>query len=155
VLLRSAITFSPDHGGAFDILLRLVRFGLGGTSGNGLQYVSWIHETDFVRAVYWLIANDSMDGAVNLAAPGPLTNEEFMRTLREEWGITVGLPSPVWLLEIGAMLIRTETELLLKSRRVVPGILAKQGFVFEFPSWREAACDLCKRWHEMNGAPLK
>jgi uncharacterized protein len=151
VLLRSAITFNPDHGSAFDILLRLVRFGLGGRSGNGLQYVSWIHEADFIRAVYRLIENDSFVGAVNVAAPNPIPNEEFMRTLREEWGIGVGLPSPGWLLEIGAVFVRTETELLLKSRRVIPGRLAMQGFVFEFPTWRHAAHDLCRRWRELNG----
>lgn len=155
VLLRSAITFNPDKGSAFDILLRLVRFGLGGRSGDGLQYVSWIHQTDFVRAIYWLIANDTIEGAVNLAAPNPLPNGEFMRVLREEWGISLGLPSPKWLLEIGALAIRTETELLLKSRRVVPGILAEQGFLFEFPFWREAARDLCERWRELNDAAKK
>lgn len=148
VLLRSAITMNPDPGSAFDMLLRLVRWGLGGRSGNGRQYVSWIHETDFVRAVTWLMANHSIQGTVNLASPNPLPNQEFMRTLREAWGIRVGLPSPDWLLEIGAAVIRTETELLLKSRRVVPGILLSKGFVFEFPTWAEAARDLCRRWRE-------
>jgi uncharacterized protein (TIGR01777 family) len=155
VLLRSAITMNPDHGSAFDMLLRLVRMGLGGRSGNGRQYVSWIHEADFIRAIYWLIENDSIQGAVNLASPNPVPNEEFMRTLRESWGIGVGLPSPDWLLEIGAVFIRTETELLLKSRRVVPGILTKQGLAFEFPTWREAARDLCDRWRESNGSNSK
>jgi uncharacterized protein (TIGR01777 family) len=153
VLLRSAITFNPDRGSAFDILLRLVRSGLGGRSGNGSQYVSWIHQTDFVRAIYWLIANDSIYGAVNLAAPNPIPNREFMRILRDEWGIPFGLPSPTWLLEIGALAIRTETELLLKSRRVIPGILTDCGFTFEFPFWREAARDLCKRWRVLNSVP--
>jgi uncharacterized protein (TIGR01777 family) len=152
VLLRSAITFSPDRGGAFSILLRMVRYGLGGRSGSGLQYVSWIHEADFVRAVRWLIASNSIAGPVNLAAPNPVTNDEFMRTLREEWGIRWGLPAPGWMLEAGAALIRTETELLLKSRRVVPGLLAQSGFSFEFPTWRAAAGDLCGRWRELNGA---
>jgi uncharacterized protein (TIGR01777 family) len=152
VLLRTAIVFSPDRGGAFNILLRLVRLGLGGRSGDGLQYVSWIHEVDFVRAVYWLIEHELVDGPVNLAAPNPVPNEEFMRTLREAWGIRVGLPATKLMLEIGALLVRTETELLLKSRRVVPGILTKHGFVFQFPTWREAARDLCRRWRELNGA---
>lgn len=138
-LLRSAIVFSPDQGGAFNILLRLVRFGLGGRSGDGLQYVSWIHEVDFVRAVYWLIEHELVEGPVNLAAPNPVPNEEFMRTLREAWGIRVGLPATKLMLEIGALLIRTETELLLKSRRVIPGTLTKHGFVFQFPTWRETA----------------
>jgi hypothetical protein len=153
VLLRSAITLSPDHGGAFNLLLRMVRLGLGGRAGDGRQYVSWIHEADFVRAVYWLIEDESLAGPVNLAAPNPVPNGEFMRTLREEWGIRPGLPAPEWLLEIGATFIRTETELLLKSRRVIPGILARRGFVFLFPAWREAARDLCRRWREQNGVP--
>jgi hypothetical protein len=153
VLLRSAITFNPDSGSAFDILLRLVRCGLGGTSGNGRQFVSWIHEADFIRAVTWVIENESIEGAVNLAAPNPVPNAAFMRTLREAWGARVGLPSPEWLLEIGAFFIRTETELLLKSRRVVPGILTAQGFRFEFPTWREAARDLCMRWRELHQGP--
>ena len=152
VLLRSAIIFNPDHGSAFDILLRLVRFGLGGKSGNGRQFVSWIHEADFIRAVGWLIGNESIEGAVNLAAPNPVPNDEFMRTLREEWGTKIGLPSPEWLLEIGAWFIRTETELLLKSRRVIPGILTARDFRFEFPTWRAAARDLCRRWREINQA---
>jgi uncharacterized protein len=155
VLLRSAITFNPDHGSAFDILLRLVRFGLGGTSGSGSQFVSWIHETDFIRAVVWLIGDESTAGAVNLAAPNPVPNDAFMRTLREEWGTKMGLPSPEWLLEVGALFIQTETELILKSRRVVPGILTAKGFRFEFPTWREAARELCGRWREINKAGKK
>lgn len=146
VLLRSAITLSPDRGGIFDVLLGLVRRGLGGTSGNGRQYVSWIHETDFVRAVEWLVANQHVHGPVNLAAPQPLPNAEFMRTLREAWGARIGLPATAWMLEVGALFMRTETELILKSRRVVPGLLRDAGFEFEFPDWQSAARDLCERW---------
>jgi uncharacterized protein (TIGR01777 family) len=146
VLMRSAIIMSPDRGGAFDMLLKLVRFGLGGRNGNGRQFVSWIHETDFVRAVYWLIEHASLDGAVNLAAPNPLPNADFMRDLRQAWKMPVGLPSTEWMLEIGAFVLRTETELILKSRRVVSGRLHKDGFIFEFPTWPEAARDLCARW---------
>jgi uncharacterized protein (TIGR01777 family) len=145
VLLRSAMIMSPDKGGVFDTLLTLVRRGLGGRSGDGRQYVSWIHERDFIRSVYWLIDHD-LAGPVNVASPNPLPNAEFMQTLREAWGIRVGLPSPRWLLEIGAFLIRTESELILKSRRVVLGRLSDSGFRFEFPNWAEAANDLCSRW---------
>jgi len=148
VLLRSAIVLNPDPGSAFEILLRLVRFGLGGHSGNGRQYVSWIHEADFIRAIAWLIANDSIAGAVNITAPNPVPNEEFMRELRDAWGIKIGLPSPEWLLEIGAFFMRTESELILKSRRVIPGVLNRHGFTFAYPTWREAARDLCRRWRE-------
>ncbi len=149
VLMRSAITMSPDAGGAFDLLLRLVRYGLGGRSGDGRQYVSWIHEEDFIRAVYWLIENEGVAGPVNLAAPGPLPNADFMRGLREAWGIRLGLPSTEWMLEIGARLLQTETELILKSRRVVPGLLMQHGFDFQFPTWPVAARDLCRRWREL------
>ena len=150
VALRSAIVMSPDRGGVFDLLLRLVRFGLGGRAGDGRQYVSWIHDRDFVRAVYWLIDHDKIDGAVNLAAPHPLPNADFMRALREAWGIRLGLPASAWMLEIGTWLLRSETELILKSRRVVSGRLAQAGFVFDFPTWPEAARDLCRRWRALS-----
>jgi uncharacterized protein (TIGR01777 family) len=146
VVLRISIVLNPDRGSAFEELLRLVRFGLGGRAGNGRQFVSWIHDADFVRAVSWILARDSIHGPVNLSAPNPVTNDEFMRTLREEWGFRFGLPAPEWLLEIGARVVGTETELILKSRRVIPGVLAQSGFEFEYPSWREAARNLCRRW---------
>ncbi|MBC7816838.1 MAG: TIGR01777 family protein [Planctomycetaceae bacterium] len=145
VLLRSAITMSPDRGGAFDYLLRLVRWGLGGAHGDGRQFVSWIHDHDFVRAIYWLIDHD-LAGPVNLAAPSPLPNIEFMRDLRNAWGSRIGLPATEWMLEVGTFLMRTESELVLKSRRVIPSRLLESGFEFEFPSWKEAAQDLCRRW---------
>jgi uncharacterized protein (TIGR01777 family) len=148
VLLRSAMTMSPDRGGVFDVLLGLVRRGLGGASGDGRQYVSWIHDQDFIRAVYWLIEHDELAGPVNLAAPNPVPNAEFMRGLRAAWGIGIGLPAAKWMLEIGALFLRTETELVLKSRRVVPGRLLQSGFIFHFPVWPEAAADLCRRWRE-------
>jgi hypothetical protein len=146
VKLRSAMTMSPDRGGVFDTLLRLVRFGLGGRAGDGRQYVSWIHEEDFIGAVYWLIQRHDIDGAVNLSAPEPLPNAEFMRVLREAWGVRIGLPATEWMLEIGARFIRTETELILKSRRVSPGRLLREGFQFHYPNWPAAAKELCERW---------
>lgn len=148
VLLRSAMTMSPDAGGIFDTLLGLVRRGLGGTCGSGRQYVSWIHERDFVRAVYWLIEHD-LAGPINLTAPNPLPNGEFMRALRQAWGTKIGLPATKWMLEIGALFLRTETELILKCRRVVPARLLEAGFKFEFPDWPRAAAELCERWKEM------
>jgi uncharacterized protein len=145
VLLRTAMVMSPDRGGVFDTLLGLVRFGLGGQAGDGRQYVSWIHDEDFVQSVLWLIEHDQFEGPVNLAAPNPVPNAEFMKTLREAWGIGIGLPATEWMLEIGAFFLRTETELILKSRRVVPGRLLESGFMFQFPAWTEAARDLCYR----------
>lgn len=147
VKMRSAVVMSPDDGGPFDMLLRLVRYRLGGRAGNGLQYVSWIHHEDFVRAVYWLIKND-LEGAINLAAPNPLPNAEFMSDLRKAWGVRIGLPATEWMLEVGARFLKTETELLLKSRRVIPRRLLESGFTFLFPKWSDAAVDLCRQWRE-------
>ena len=137
---------SPDRGGILDVLLGLVRRGLGGRSGDGRQYVSWIHHEDFVRALYWLIEHDDLDGAVNLASPNPLPNAAFMAALRDAWGTRIGLPATAWMLELGAIVLRTETELILKSRRVIPGRLLQQGFSFRYPTWPEAVRDLCDEW---------
>jgi uncharacterized protein (TIGR01777 family) len=142
VALRSAMTMSPDAAGIFDTLLTLVRRGLGGTAGDGRQFVSWIHFEDFVRAARWLIEHDEIEGAVNLAAPNPIPNEDFMRTLREASDTRVGLPATKWMLEIGAVFMRTETELILKSRRVVPTRFLQIGFVFDYPVWSTSARDL-------------
>jgi hypothetical protein len=149
VKLRSAMLMSPDRGGVFDVLLALVRYGLGGRAGSGRQYVSWIHDQDFVRAICWLIEHDEVSGAVNLAGPNPVPNVEFMRGLRQAWGMPFGLPATEWMLEIGALVLRTETELVLKSRRVIPGRLLQAGFTFQFPNWPDAARDLCRRWREI------
>ncbi len=146
VKLRAAIVMAPGAGGPFEILLRLVRLGLGGSSGNGRQYVSWVHGADFVRALDFIIADQSLAGPVNIAAPNPLPNAAFMRELRAAWGTPIGLPSPAPLLEIGARLIGTETELVLKSRRVIPTRLIESGFTFDFPAWDLAARDLCRAY---------
>ena len=146
VLLRSAMVMSPDRGGIFDTLLQLVRLGLGGRAGSGRQYISWIHDTDFVRAIFWLLGHERMVGAVNLAAPGPVPNAEFMRALRHASGMPIGLPATEWMVAIGAMAMRTETELVLKSRRVVPGRLQAEGFAFDCPEWLPAGRELYHRW---------
>jgi uncharacterized protein len=148
VTMRSAIIMSPDRGGAFDVLLGLVRRGLGGRNGDGRQFVSWIHEQDFIRATYWLINHTNLSGPVNLSAPNPVPNVDFMRALREAWGIRIGLPATEWMLELGARVLQTETELILKSRRVVPTRLLQSGFTFDFPTWPEAARDLCRQWRQ-------
>jgi uncharacterized protein (TIGR01777 family) len=151
VLMRSAITLVPRAGGAFAILLRLVSWGLGGRQGSGKQYVSWIHDRDFVRAVRWLLEHEELSGAVNVAAPNPLPNGDFMRILRRAWGARVALPASDWMLTAGSALLRTETELVAKSRRVIPERLVASGFDFDFPSWNTAAADLCRRWRETGG----
>ena len=145
VALRSALTLSPDAGGVFDTLRWLIRRGLGGRAGHGRQFVSWIHYEDCIAAVRWLIERDDIDGVVNVASPHPLPNTEFMRILREACGVRFGLPANEWMLEIGALFMHTETELILKSRRVVPARLLEHGFTFTYPDWRDAARDLCRQ----------
>ena len=146
IAIRSAMIMSPDRGGVFDTLLRLVRFGLGGKAGNGEQFVSWVHDADFLSAVEFLVARDDFAGCVNISSPNPFPNREFMRSLRQAWGIRIGLPAANWMLEIGSILLRTETELVLKSRRVIPGRLLEAGFQFQFPGWAAAAQNLVARW---------
>jgi len=151
VAMRSAIVMHPGKGSPFDLLQTLVRFGLGGQAGDGRQWMSWIHETDFVRAVMWLIEHDELEGPVNLSSPNPLPNAEFMQALREAWGHPFGLPASELMLELGALVLRSETELILKSRRVVPTKLLQSGFTFRFPAWPDAAPDLIHRSRHPNG----
>ena len=146
IAMRSAITLSPETAGIFDTLLGLVRYGLGGPAGDGRQFVSWIHYEDFLRAVRWLIDREDIAGAVNIAAPHPLPNAEFMRVLREAAGVRLGLPANRYMLEAGAFVLRSETELILKSRRVVPARLLEHGFGFQYPKWPEASRDLHRQW---------
>jgi uncharacterized protein (TIGR01777 family) len=148
VAMRSAMVMSPERGGIFDVLLGLTRRGLGGTIAGGRQWMSWIHGNDFVRAVALLIERTDISGPVNLAAPNPLPQRDFMAALRAAWGTRVGLPVTRWMAAIGAFFLRTETELTFKSRRVVPGRLAGAGFSFEFPHWPYAARDLVARWRQ-------
>jgi uncharacterized protein (TIGR01777 family) len=148
VIMRSAMIMSPDQDGVFAQLLGLVRCGLGGRAEGGRQFMSWIHEFDFIRAVRFLIDNHDLAGVVNICSPNPLPNAEFMRELRRAWGTTLGVPSPRWMLEVGAFFMRTETELILKSRRVVPSRLLQHGFQFQFPHWRDAVNELCSRYRK-------
>jgi len=141
VALRITLVLGAD-GGVFPVLRRLARFGLGGRMGGGRQFVSWIHLADFCRAVEWLIARDDLSGPINLAAPNPLPNHALMRLMREACHAPFGLPATEWMLEVGAFILRTETELILKSRRVVPGRLMASGFQFQFPKLDEALKNL-------------
>ncbi len=150
VALRTAMVMTPDAGGVFDTLLGLTRRGLGGPIAGGAQYVSWIHGDDFCRAVRWLIAQPDVSGAVNLAAPTPLPQRGFAEALRAAWGTRVGLPATGWMVALGAWALRTDTELVRKSRRVVPGRLQAAGFRFDFPTWPAAAEALVQAWR---GAP--
>lgn len=130
VALRSAMVLGHGGNSVLPNLLRLGRLGLGGRLASGHQFVSWIHQEDFCRAVEWILDHEDLSGPVNLAAPNPVPNAEFMATIRQVCHAPFGLPAPLWALEIGAFLLRTETELLIKSRRVVPGKLLASGFAF-------------------------
>jgi len=147
VLLRSAMVMSPDDGGIFAALLGLVRLGLGGPAGDGRQFVSWIHDSDFVRSIYWLIERGELSGAVNIASPNPLPYAHFMRALQRAAHVPFGLPAWKWMLAIGTRVMRTESELVLKSRRVVPTRLMDSGFMFDFPTWPTAASELVARFN--------
>ncbi|MEA2417069.1 MAG: uncharacterized protein QOI58_3726 [Thermoanaerobaculia bacterium] len=153
VKLRSAVVMTPDAGTPFAIFLNLVRFGLGGKAGDGRQWISWVHHEDFIRAIRFLIDQRFIAGVVNIAAPNPLPNADFMKAIRKAWGIPFGIPAERHLLEVAAFVHRTETELLLKSRRVVSGVLTRNGFRFQHPSWPEAAIELCDEWRALHGRP--
>jgi uncharacterized protein (TIGR01777 family) len=144
VALRTSLVMGPARGGVFRVLARLARLGVG-RQGDGRQFVSWIHEEDFIAAIRFLIARDDLAGAINVASPHPLPNRDLMAALHRAVGIPLALPVPEWALEVGAFFMRTETELILKSRRVVPARLLKEGFVFRHPRWPEAATDLVTR----------
>jgi uncharacterized protein len=142
VALRISMVMGTE-GGIWPVLKRLTKLGLGGTMGPGTQYISWIHSLDFCRAVEWLIAQP-IEGPVNICAPNPVTNAEFMQCLRKTVGVPFGLPQPNWLLEIGAFLLRTETELVLKSRRVVPSRLVESDFIFGYKDVESAMKSLVR-----------
>ena len=139
--LRTSIVLGQE-GGAFPKLKQITRLGLGGFQGNGQQKVSWLHIQDFCRAVDFIINQEDLKGPINLTAPNPTDNQTLMKHLRQSVGIPFGLNQPKALLELGAWLMRTETELLLKSRNVYPERLLKAGFEFEFSEVKQAIADL-------------
>lgn len=141
VALRTSIVLG-NNGGAFPKLKTLTKFGLGGKQGRGNQKVSWIHIHDFCKAVEYVIDHHDLSGPVNVTAPDPLSNEKFMAALRREMNIPFGLNAPAWQLEIASVVLKTETELLLKSRNVYPDKLLKNGFEFTYPKFETALKDL-------------
>ncbi len=147
VAMRSSMTMSADKGSVFDVLYKLAKKGVGGRLGDGKQFVSWIHEVDFARALDFLIANEEFEGAINICSPNPLPQGEFVRILRSAAGRKFSLPTPRWLVEIGCFLMKTESELVLKSRRVIPTRLLEAGFEFQFPIWESACQDLAARFN--------
>jgi uncharacterized protein (TIGR01777 family) len=144
VLLRIGIVLGKTDS-ALPRILRLTRFGLGGRQGNGLQYMSWIHEADVVAVIDWVFNNGHITGTFNCTSPQPLRNSDFMRIVRGACRIPFGIPTPEWLLYIGAWIIGTETELILKSRWVMPTKLLNAGYVFMFPNLSSALDDILKQ----------
>jgi hypothetical protein len=146
IALRSGVVLSPTPGSAFAVLSNLVRFSLGGKQGSGRQFVPWIHEADYARAVEFLIAREDLDGPFNFTAPNPVRNREFMAALREALDMPNGFPAPALAVWLGAWLLGTNPELVLSSSRAIPGRLLNAGFEFEFLEWAEAAEDLAQKW---------
>ena len=147
VAMRSAMTMSPDSGSVFFVFASLARKFFGGRLGDGEQYVSWIHEEDFARAVSFIIDHEEISGAVNICSPNPLPQAEFARILRESLKVPFGLPAPPFMVELGTRVMSTESELVLKSRRVIPSVLLQNGFEFDFPKWEKAAASLAAQLH--------
>ena len=141
IVLRIAIVFGKGDG-VYPRLIRLAKFGLGGQMGNGRQMFSWVHVLDVCRSIEFLISREDLSGIFNISAPNPVANREVMQLVRQNVGNPVGLPSPEWLLSIGAVLIGTETELILKSRYVVPSRLLEAGFTFAYPTLQDTLADL-------------
>ncbi|MGB1259409.1 MAG: TIGR01777 family oxidoreductase [Akkermansiaceae bacterium] len=131
--LRTSMVMEDEPGTVYRYLRNLAKFGLGGKIGTGKQMVSWIHMTDVCRAIDWLIEHDEISGPINITAPDPVSNAELMRRFRKFVSMPFGLPATKWMAEIGAFFLRTETELILKSRWVVPTRLLEHGFVFQYP----------------------
>ncbi|TVZ53157.1 TIGR01777 family oxidoreductase [Dokdonia sp. Hel_I_53] len=142
VALRTAIVLGKN-GGALQPIKTITQIGLGGKQGSGHQKFSWIHEDDFLRGLEYIINNSDMEGPINIVSPNPSTNVELMELMRSNLNVPFGIPAPKPILEIGAFIIRTETELLLKSRNVIPEKLMKHGFKFEYQNLNQALNNLC------------
>ena len=148
IAMRLSMVFGSGKGGVYEAFRNIARFGLAGTQGQGNQYVSWLHVTDLLRMIDWCIENENLEGAINMCSPKPIPNREFLKALREASGARFGLPATWWMLEVGAFFMRTETELLLKSRRVMPGRLIESGFTFDHPNWSDAAKAIEQAWND-------
>jgi uncharacterized protein len=142
VALRTTMVLGHGSNSVFPVLRRLATFGLGGKMGSGQQWVSWMHQQDFCQAISWIMTHPELSGIVNLAAPHPERNTHMMALFRQLVRMPVGLPATEWMLELGAYLLRTETELILKSRYVSPARLLQSGYQFAFPTMKAALADL-------------
>lgn len=154
VAMRLGMVLGLERGTVFRVLRRLTQLRLGGPMAGGQQFVSWIHEVDFCRAVDWLLAHDEVSGPVNVVAPTPITNRAMMADFRRACDVRVGLPATAWMLEIGSFFLRTETELVIKSRRVVPKRLQDAGFEFRYHTFGPAIDELNARLCAGSGKPV-
>lgn len=146
VAIRTGFTMSPDKGGVFDVLARLASVGFGGPLAGGRQSISWIGDEDFVRAIVHCIEHEALEGPVNLTTPEPVSNRAFMEQLVKDTGGWLAFPIAKWMAWIGAIGLRTDIELMVKSRRAVPKKLLDSGFRFVNPSWEETCPVLVARW---------
>ena len=154
VAMRLGFVMSPDPGGVFDWLMWIVRHGLGGRFYGGGQSVSFLYDEDLLAALRFLLAREDLEGPVNLAAPEPVTNAEFMATLRRAAGVPFGLPVLPGMAELGAVFLGTDVELMRKSRRFVPRKLLDAGFEFTAHDWADAAPRLVARWEQLRESAL-
>ncbi|AXG73022.1 TIGR01777 family protein [Flavobacterium arcticum] len=138
--LRTSIVLGKN-GGAYPMLKKLTQLGFGGKQGNGRQFVSWIHELDFARAVAFIIEKE-LEGKINIVSPAPVRNKDFMKTLQHRVSMPIAIPISKTLLKIGAAIVGTETELVLKSRNVIPARLQEEGFTFKYENLENALKDL-------------
>ena len=141
IAFRMGIVLGKEDG-VFPRLLNLVKLGMGGKQGNGEQYVSWVHEHDVARSVEYLIDHNDLKGNINCTSPEPVKNIRLMKEIRNVYKMSFGVPAPAWLLEIGAVVIGTETELILKSRWVLPTTLLESGFRFKYGHLDEAVKEI-------------
>ena len=146
--IRMAFMISPMKKGYFDILLSMAKKGLGGPIAGGEQYVSWIHFIDFIRAIEFVISHEDICGAVNFSSPHPLPQKQLMSQIRSACGVKLYFPIAQWMSEIGAFFMKTDTELVLKSRMVRPKKLLERGFQFQYPHWPSALADMMKRYKQ-------
>lgn len=141
VILRNSMVLGKKNG-AFPRLEKLVRIGLGGKQGTGLQWMSWIHEEDLAGIVEWVISHPDLEGVINCSSPQPLQNKDFMRILRETMRVAIGIPSPTWFLKMGAFVIGTDSGLILKSSWVLPERILKEGYVFRYGNLEKAVKEI-------------
>ena len=143
IALRISMVLSA-RSGVMIPMMNLVRAGMGGAMAGGKQFISWIHQDDFVRMIDWIMQHEEMSGPINISSPGPVTNSQFMAVLRKEMKVPFGIPQAKWMLQLGAFLLGTETELILKSRRVVSLRMKQSGFQFTYPGITSAVQEIIR-----------